>query len=105
MIGADGKHRDLRPEPIADLVKALEVSGVTGVVDGVLARAQHVAAESTVHIANDTRAPVVRRSGRNLYTTHARGFPPLQLDHTFETEIKDQVAYILRTDDDGTLAA
>src|SRR3954462_12938415 len=105
MIGADGQHRDLRPEPIADLVKALEVSGVAGVINGVLARAKHVSAESTVHIANNARAPMVSRSSCDLHAAHARGFPPLQFDHTFEAEIKDQVTDILRADDDGTLAA
>ena len=78
-------------EPASDLAKAGEISGVSGVVNGVLAAAQHVAAVAAVRILEDARSPMPRGHVRDVERAVAIGVPPLQFDNFFEAQIGDQV--------------
>src|SRR5208282_3174868 len=91
IVGADGEERQFGREAATDFAEAGEVGGVSGVVDGVFAAAQHVAAVAAVRILEDARSPMARGDMGDVERAVAVGVPPLQFDYFLEAEIVDQV--------------
>ena len=91
IVGADGQQRQFGREAASDFAEAVEVGGVSGVVDGVFAAAQHVAAVAAVRIFEDARSPMARGDVGDVERAVAIGVPPLEFDDFFEAEIGDQV--------------
>src|SRR6185369_15418681 len=82
------------------LAEAVEEGGVSGVVEGMPPVGEHVAAEAAMHVPDDARAPVVRGRVSDGEFANLDLLPPVHLDHLFKAEIEDDVADILRDDDD-----
>src|SRR6266404_9928697 len=58
LISTDRQQRSTGAQAIADLAKAAEVSGIAGVVDRMLAGADHISAEAAMVIAQHARTPM-----------------------------------------------
>src|ERR1700733_1750029 len=58
-IGPDGQQGDLRLQTLADLGEAVKIRGVAGVVQGVTAAPDHVAAETPMRVLKEPRSPVL----------------------------------------------
>src|SRR5580698_307498 len=91
IVGSNGKQRQLRREAASDFAEARKVSGVSGMVDGVFAAAQHVASITTMRIFQDARSPVPRRDVSNVERYVAISVPPLQFNDLFVAQIRDEI--------------
>ena len=91
-------------EPLADVVKSVEVGGVARVIQRVPLATQHVSAVAAMHIAKDARSPVLRWGLCELDGTEFQALPPVHLHHARITKITHQVANISRNDNHRPLA-
>ncbi len=61
IVGANRQQGHLGREALANFAKAVEVGGISGVIDRMFSGSQHVPAVSAVRIFDHARAPVPRR--------------------------------------------
>src|ERR1700690_4067095 len=101
VVSADREERQFRRQPSSDLAKAREIRRVSGVIHGVLAAAQHIAAISSMRIFKNPRSPMPRGNVRDVERAVAIRVPPLQLDNLFEAEVRNQVEQMMRNDEGG----
>ena len=80
IVGADRQQRQFRREAPSNFTEAIEVGGVSGVVNGVLAAAQYVSAIAAVRIFQNARAPMPRGNMRYQKIAVAGILPPVQLN-------------------------
>src|SRR5947209_3094302 len=86
MIRADGEEGDVGRQAPSDLVKAVEIGGVTGVIERLLVATEYVSAVAAVHVADDARAPMTRRRMRDSQIADAVLSPPIEFDDLAEAE-------------------
>src|ERR1019366_7023560 len=104
MISADGKQRHLRLQALTNLTEAIEVRGVAGVINRMLAGTHDISAITAMHVAHNARTPVARWNVRNLHIAELKALPPVQLNDASIAQVADQVANVPGHDDRRPLA-
>ena len=79
----------------------MEVSGVAGVIEGVLVGLQDEPAEATMHVANDASAPMVGGGLGDADAFERKVLPAAEFHDLAEAEIGDEVSDVFGDDDDG----
>lgn len=92
VVGANGEEGDFGGEPLADLLEAIEVGGVAGVVDGASAGLEQEAAVAAVAVAQDSGAPVLAGGEGDAEGAASEGLPPFEFDDAVEAEAAGEVS-------------
>jgi hypothetical protein len=101
IVGSDGKQREFRRKTAANLAEAVKVGRVAGVIDGVLAAAQDIAAITAVRIFDNAGSPMTGGDVGDIEGAMTIGVPPLEFDNLFVAEIGDEVEEVMRNDERG----
>lgn len=96
IVGADRQERQLRRQAAPDFAKAVEVGGIAGVVDRMLAAAQHVAPVAAMRILYNPRSPMPRGDMRDVERAVAIRVPPLQFHNFLEAQVGDKIEKMMR---------
>src|SRR5689334_25402851 len=83
----------------ANLAKALKIRRVTGVVQGVLRRANHVAPEAAVEVPQHAGAPVLGRRLRDRELSVLQILPPFHFMNLAKSKPGNNVSYVLGNND------
>src|ERR1700677_386098 len=79
-VGAVGPNRqqgNVRLPALADLGKAIKIRGVTGMIEGVTASPEDVAAEAAMRVFEEASAPMLAGSHADIEAADRLGLPPL----------------------------
>src|SRR6267154_771660 len=95
-IGADGQEGDLGREVLADLLEAVEVGAVAGVIDFAALMFEDEAAVAAVVVAQHAGAPMFAGRQGDLPIAMGKALPPIEFDDALEAEVAGEVVY-----DDG----
>ena len=104
IVGSDGEQGEFGRQTAADLRKAAEICRIAGMVDGVFAAAQDVAAITAVGILNNAGAPMARGYVRDFKRTEFVRVPPLELDDVLKAKVGDEIQHMVRNDQNGSRA-
>src|SRR5207244_184981 len=99
--GPDGQQSKIRREPTPDLSKSRKICSIAGVVDGVLAGAQHVPAIAAVRVFDNACAPVPRGHMCHSQVAMPIAVPPIEFDHIAEAEVGHQIKDMVRHNNRG----
>ena len=97
-ISADRQQGDLGMEAIPDLAEAVEVGGVSGVIERVSGGFKEVSAVAAMGVAEDARPPVTAGGHGYLQALHCGGLPPLESVDGGEAQSFDKVFDSARND-------
>ena len=92
-VSADGEEGDFGREVFADLLEAVEVRAVAGVINFAALMFEDEAAVAAVVIAQDAGAPMFAGRERDLVIAVGEAFPPVEFDDAFEAEVAGEVAH------------
>ena len=93
VVSADRKEGNIRTQFAADFLKALEVGGVAGVVDGVATEIENVATVAPVEIGDLAGSPMLGGDKSDSGSGKAEAFPPFHLIHLLKAESVDQISH------------
>src|SRR5215469_7036604 len=91
VVGPDGKQGEFGRKTASDLAESGEISGIPGVIDGVLAGGQNEAAVAAMRILQDARAPMTGGNMRHSKIRVPGTLPPVEFDDFREAKIGNQV--------------
>jgi hypothetical protein len=92
-IGADGEQCDFGREVLADILEAIEVGTVAGMINFAALMFEHEAAVAAMVIAQCAGAPMFARGERDLPIAMRKTFPPVEFDDAFEAEVAREVTH------------
>ena len=93
VISANGKKCDVDLVAVADFLEPGKVSAVAAVKNRAAIRSDHKSAEIAMQVGEETGAPMVTRSERNLERSELDRLPIIELVHNMEAEIMHQISY------------
>jgi hypothetical protein len=92
-VGADGQEGDFGGEVFADLLEAIEVGAVAGVVNFAALMFEDEAAVAAVVVAQHARAPMFTGGQGDFVIAVLEAFPPVEFDDALEAEVAGEVAH------------
>ena len=99
---SSGEKRDLGLQAVADLMKAVEIGSVAGVVDrGGTGRLEHIPAEAAVGIGKHAGTPMLCGRGGDCEAIEVCGFPPTQGNRAMKAKAAHEVIDAVGHDSDG----
>ena len=96
MVRADGQQGDLGRTTAANILEAVEIGAVAGVINPAALMFEHETAITAVVVAQDASAPMFAGGEGDAPIPVRKTFPPFQLDDPAKAEVVCQVTYAPR---------